>query len=391
MKKICVVTSTRAEYGLLKNVINEINEDDSLELLLVVTGMHLSEEFGLTVKEIENDGHRISDKIEILMATDSPQSISKTMGIAMISFADYFARVKPDMLIVLGDRYELLPICACAMNEMIPIAHISGGETTEGAVDEAIRHCITKMSYLHFPACEDYRKRIIQLGENPERVYDFGDVGVENINKMVLMEKVELEDSINFKLDKPYCSVTFHPVTLEINDIERQCNELFMALDQFPHMQFVFTKANSDAGGRIINRKIEEYVNSHKNSVAFSSLGILRYLSLLKYCDIVIGNSSSGIVEAPCFKKPTVNIGNRQAGRIKAASIIDCDTNEKSIVEAINKALSVEFKDDIRSVKNPFGGFGTAEKIVSTVKRYLYEDGIDLKKRFYDLPREYIK
>lgn len=389
MKKICVVTATRAEYGLLKNVIKEIHNDDELELVLAVTGMHLSQEFGLTVNEIEKDGFPISEKIEILMNSDTPQSISKTMGIAMISFADFFSRNDIDALIVLGDRYELLAICSCAMNEMIPIIHISGGETTEGAIDESIRHCLTKMSYLHFPSCEDYKRRIIQLGEYPDRVFNYGDVGVENILKSDLLSKNELEESINFKLDCPYASITFHPVTLEISDVERQCDELFEALETFSNMKFVFTKANSDAGGRVINHKIDVFVEKHRDKcVAFASLGAKRYLSLLKYCEVVIGNSSSGIIEAPCFKKPTVNIGKRQAGRIKAESIIDCDANKDEIIAAVNKAMSKSFKKTVVNSINPFSGYDTAKKIVNTTKAFLYNDKIDLRKKFYDLPKE---
>lgn len=387
MKKICVVTATRAEYGLLKNVINEIMCDEELILSLIVTGAHLSEDFGMTVKDIERDGYPINERVDILMSSDSPQCISKTMGVAFISFADVFARETPDLLLVLGDRYELIPICCSAMNAGIPIAHISGGETTEGAIDESIRHCVTKMSHLHFPGCEEYRKRIIQLGEAPERVFNFGDVGVENILKIELLDKKGLENSINFKLDKPYACVTFHPVTLERDDINTQCKNLLGAISKFTDMKFVFTKANADAGGRQINRMIEEFVDNHKESCAvFSSLGLQRYLSLIKNSEFVLGNSSSGIVEAPCFYKPTVNIGNRQTGRLKAESIIDCDASKDGIVKAIEKARSIEFKNIAKEAVNPYKGEDTSKHIVETIKGFLNSQKVELKKKFHDLP-----
>ncbi|NBI63086.1 UDP-N-acetylglucosamine 2-epimerase (hydrolyzing) [Clostridiales bacterium] len=386
MKKICVVTATRAEYGVLKNVIKEIQNDQELELSLIVTGTHLSEEFGMTVNEIKEDGFPISERVDILLGSDLPQGISKTMGIAFISFADLLARERPDMLLVLGDRYELIPICGCAMNAKIPIAHISGGETTEGAIDECVRHCVTKMSYLHFPGCEEYRRRIIQLGESPDRVFNFGDTGVENIKKAELLTKKDLEHSLNFKLDRPYASVTFHPVTLGMESVEAQCAQLFQAILQFPDMKFVFTKANSDAGGRKINKLIDEFVEMNKdNCIAYASLGIKRYLSLVKYSEFVLGNSSSGVIEAPCFHKPTVNVGDRQKGRLKAASVIDCTTETARIVEAMKKARSTEFKKLAKNAKNPYGEGDTAINIVRVIKEFLYTKKINLRKKFYDL------
>ncbi len=386
MKKICIVTATRAEYGVLRNTIKHIQSDQELELSLVVTGTHLSEEFGMTVNEIEEDGFLINHKVDILMNSDSPQGISKTMGIAFISFADIFASEKPDMLIVLGDRYELIPICGCAMNARIPIAHISGGETTEGAIDECVRHCVTKMSYLHFPGCEEYRRRIIQLGESPDRVFNFGDVGVENVAKMELLTKGELEQSLHFALDRPYASVTFHPATLVEDDIEEQCGQLFEAILQFTDMKFIFTKANSDAGGRRINTLIDEFVENHKDNCAvFASLGRRRYLSLIKYSELVLGNSSSGIIEAPSLHIPTVNIGDRQTGRIKAESIIDCTNDVGQIVKAIKKARSEDFKAIAANTKNPFGDGDTSANIVKVVKEFLDTGGINLRKKFYDI------
>lgn len=388
MKKICIVTSTRAEYGLLRNLINKVDKDPELDLCLIVTGMHLSPEFGMTISEIVADGYPITEKIDILMSSDSISAISKTMGIASISFAEAFERLKPDMLVVLGDRYEMLPICACAVNAHIPIAHISGGETTEGAIDECIRHCITKMSYLHFPACEPYRKRIIQLGESPERVFNFGDVGVELVRTIKLLEKSQLEESIDFSLGKLYACVTFHPTTLEAGSAEKQIDELLKAISNFPDMRFIFTKANSDASGRVINKKIDRYVSENENCIAFTSLGVQRYLSCLKYAAVVIGNSSSGIVEAPSFGVPSINIGDRQKGRLQATSIINCKPLADDIIEAINLSLTKEFINQARNTINPYGSGSTSDSIIRVIKDFLYNNKINLKKKFYDIDFE---
>ena len=385
LKKIAVVTATRAEYGILKNVIEQIYRAEELELCLMVTGTHLIPEYGMTVEEIEQDGYPITEKIDILLSSNTPVSVSKTMGLAMISFAEAFDRQKPDLLIVLGDRYELLSVCSAAMNARIPIAHISGGETTQGAIDESVRHCITKMSYLHFPGCEEYRKRIIQLGEAPERVYNFGDVGVEAICTMPKMTKQELEESIGFSLGKPYLCVTFHPTTLENDKTEEQMGELLRALEAYPDMLFVFTKANADANGKIINAMIDEYVGLHTNCVAFASLGSKRYLNLLQYSNGVLGNSSSGIVEAPAFGVPTINIGNRQKGRLQADSILNCEAKENQIIEMIAKSQSKEFAELARKVENPYGNGDTSKEIVRVITEYLYQNKICLEKKFYDI------
>ena len=391
MKKICIVTSTRAEYGLLRNLIERVSRDPNLELCLIVTGMHLSPEFGMTVNEIETDGYPITEKVDILMSSDNVAAVSKTMGIAAISFADVFERQRPDMLVVLGDRYELLPICSCAMNAHVPIAHISGGETTEGAVDESIRHCITKMSYLHFPACEAYRKRIIQLGESPNRVFNFGDVGVELIRTIDLLEKSQLEKLIGFSLGGSYACVTFHPTTLEVGTAEKQIEEVLKAISSFPEMKFIFTKANSDADGRIINKKIDKYVPKNENCIAFISMGFQRYLSCLKYAAVVIGNSSSGIVEAPSFGIPTINIGDRQKGRLQADSVINCKPIKEEVEKAIKLALSDKFKNKAKHTINPYGNGNTSEKIVDVIKDVLLNEKISLKKKFNDLDFEVIE
>ncbi len=388
MKKICVVTSTRAEYGLLKNTIGAIHNDKDLELMLVVTGTHLMEKYGHTIDEILEDGFPITEKVEVDFSSKTPKDISIIMGRLSIEFAKLFSANRPNLLIVLGDRYELIPICSCAMNEMIPIAHISGGEVTQGAIDDCVRHCVTKMSYLHFPGCEEYRQRIIQLGENPKRVFNFGDVGVENIYTQEYMTKAELEGSIGFKLDKPYFSVTFHPVTLDNNTAEEQIIEVLNALKYFSDYKFVISKANADIGGERINAIIDEFAEQNSNCAAFGSLGIKRYLALLKYSDGIIGNSSSGIVEAPCFRIPTINIGDRQAGRLRADSIIDCMTKTDDIINAIKKSRTESFRNIVSNTVNPYGQGETAKDIVNVIKDYLFNNKIDLKKEFYDFKPE---
>lgn len=385
LKKVAVVTATRAEYGMLKNVIDKIEKSVELELCLLVTGTHLVSEYGMTVGEIEQDGYPIAEKIDVLLASDTPVSVSKTMGMTMISFAEVFERQKPDCLLVLGDRYEILAVCSAAMNAGIPIAHISGGETTQGAIDESIRHCITKMSYLHFAACEVYRQRIIQLGEEPDRVYNFGDVGLESVRLVPMMSRQELEQSIDFLLDKPYMSVTFHPVTLEVQAAEQQMQELLDALDEFHDMKFIFTKANADAGGRKINKMIDSFVAEHDNCAAYASLGIKRYVNLLRFSEGMIGNSSSGIREAPTIGIPTVNIGNRQKGRLQADSILNCAPEKEEIIRTVRESQRQSFKERARNTVNPYGDGNASERIVQTITEYLYQDKICLEKRFYDV------
>ncbi|KEA45837.1 UDP-N-acetylglucosamine 2-epimerase [Campylobacter mucosalis] len=382
MRKICVVTGTRAEYGLLYWVLKELQSDSNIKLQLVVTGMHLSPEFGLTYKEIQKD-FKIDKKVEMLLSSDTPIGISKAMGLAQICFAEVFDELKPDILLILGDRYEILSVASAAMIARIPIAHIHGGETTEGIIDEAIRHSLTKMSHIHFATTAQYRKRIIQLGEHPSRVFNVGGVGIENINRLKLLDKDEFEKSINFKLNKKNILATYHPNTLENNTSSTQFNEILQALDELKETNIIFTKSNSDTYGRIINQMIDEYVASHKNSVAFTSLGQLRYLSALKHVDIVLGNSSSGIAEAPSFKISTINIGDRQKGRIMADSIINCDPNKEQILQAIYKVYSDDFQRLLKDVKNPYDNGNTSKKIVEILKN-ISLDNI-LKKEFYNL------
>ena len=352
MKKICVVTGTRAEYGLLYWLLKEIEADKELELQVIVTGMHLSPEFGLTYKEIEKE-FKINKKIEMLLSSDTSVGISKSMGLAQISFAESYDELKPDVVVVLGDRYEIFSATSAAMIARIPIAHIHGGETTEGAFDESIRHSITKMSHLHFTATDEYKNRVIQLGEDPSRVFNVGGMGIENIKRLELLNKKEFEKSIEFKLNIKNILVTFHPVTLENSTAKEQFQQLLDAIDELEDTNISFTKANSDTDGRVINQMIDEYVtkNSHK-SIVFTSLGQLRYLSALQYVDAVVGNSSSGLLEAPSFKIGTINIGDRQKGRIKADSIIDCEPRKASITKVFEDIYTKNFQNALKIVNN---------------------------------------
>ena len=383
MRKVCVVTGTRAEYGLLYWTIKAIDKDKELELQLIVTGMHLSPEFGLTYKEVEKD-FRIDKKIEMLLSSDTPIGISKSMGLAQISFSEAYEEIKPDLIVVLGDRYEIFSAVSAAMIAKIPVSHLCGGETTEGAFDESIRHSITKMSHVHFTAMEEYRNRVIQLGENPKLVFNVGGIGIENIKRLKLLNKVEFEKSINFKLNDRNILVTFHPVTLESSTAKEQFQSILDAIDTLANTNIIFTKANSDTDGRIINSMIDKYVSKNCNkSIGFTSLGQLRYLSALQYVDAMVGNSSSGLGEAPTFKIGTINIGDRQKGRIKADTIIDCKPNNISIKQAFEKLYSKEFQDTLNDVKNPYGDGCASNKIIEEIKKVDLNN--ILKKSFYDI------
>lgn len=384
MKKICIVTGTRAEYGLLKPVIEKVNTSENMELQLVVTGMHLSSEFGLTYREIEEDGYPIVAKIDMLLASDTAVGVTKSMSVALMGFADYFEENRPDIVILLGDRYEILMAASAAMMARIPIAHIHGGETTQGAVDEAIRHSITKMSHLHFTTTHEYRNRVIQLGEQPSKVYNVGALGVENARSIALMEKKPLEESLALVFRAPTILVTYHPVTLEDMTAEEQFENILTVIDRHKECQIIFTKANSDPNGRIINRMIDDFTGKNsERCTAFTSLGQVRYLSTLQFCDVVMGNSSSGIIEVPSFGIPTIDIGDRQKGRISAASVIHCGNETADIEEALRKAMSPDFRNRIREQKNPYEGSHTSEQIVKIIEEALNE-GIDIKKEFYD-------
>lgn len=378
-RKICVVTGTRAEYGLLYWLMKGIQSDPDLELQIIATGMHLSPEFGLTYKQIEEDGFVINEKVEMLLSSDTPVGIAKSLGLGTIGFADSLNRLKPDILVLLGDRFEILAAAQAAMIARIPIAHIHGGEVTYGAYDDAIRHAVTKMSYLHFVTTEEHRKRVIRLGEHPNRVYNVGAPGIENIMKLQLLSKKQLEESLGIYLEEPIFLITHHPTTLSTNPIEG-IEELLEALNNFNNATMIFTKANADDNGRKINNLIGSYVSQKPNKrKIFDSLGQLRYLSLLKYANVVIGNSSSGLIEAPYLKTPTVNIGSRQKGRIRPDSVFDCNPDVKEITEAIIKALNYEFKGD--SEYKIFGNGETSQRILEVLKNINIKS---VAKEFYD-------
>ena len=385
MKKICAVTGSRAEYGLLRWVMEGIKKSKLLNLQLIVTGMHLLPEFGLTANSIVNDGFNIDKKIEMLLSSDTPVGITKSMGIGLIGFAEALNELKPDLLLVLGDRFEILTAANAALLARIPIAHIHGGESTTGAIDEAIRHSITKMSHIHFVASRTYKNRVIQLGEHPDSVYTVGGLGIDNFIKLNLLDKNSLEKEIEFKLKKINLLITFHPVTLENNTSKYQMRELLCSLTDLQETGLIFTMPNADTDSKVLFEMIQDFVQKNKNAKVFSSLGQLRYLSCIKYVDAVIGNSSSGLIEVPYLKKPTINIGDRQKGRLKADTIIDCNPERLSINNAIKKAFSNDFKSKIKDSINPYGNGGGSEKIVKIIEGYNLND--ILKKNFYEIPQ----
>jgi UDP-hydrolysing UDP-N-acetyl-D-glucosamine 2-epimerase len=383
-RKICVVTGTRAEYGLLYGLMKEIKADPDLELQLIATGMHLSPDFGLTYRTIKEDGFTINEKVEMLLSSDTPVGIAKSIGLGVIGFADVLARLKPDILVVLGDRYEIFAVAQAAMTARIFIAHIHGGETTAGVIDEAMRHAITKMSHFHFTAAEPYRKRVIQLGELPERVMNYGAPGLDNLKTINLLDQDDFEKAIDFHLGPLSFLVTYHPVTLSAEGAEKPFKELLGALDHFSEAKIIFTKANADASGRIINQKIDDYAERNPLKVkVFNSMGQLLYLSAIKNVDIVVGNSSSGLIEVPALKKATVNIGERQRGRLRADSVIDCEEKEQAIISAIEKGLSPGFTSALENVVSPYGKGNASFKIKEYLKKVSLHNV--LMKQFYDV------
>jgi GDP/UDP-N,N'-diacetylbacillosamine 2-epimerase (hydrolysing) len=384
MKKVCVVTGTRADYGLLQWVMQGIAQDPELALQVVATGMHLSPEFGLTYRDIETDGFVIDRKLEVLTSSDSAVGVTKSVGLGTIAFADAFSELKPDLVLLLGDRFEIFSAATAAMIAGLPIAHLHGGEITEGAFDDAIRHAITKMAHLHFVAAEEYRQRVIQMGEDPARVFLTGGLGVDTIRKMKLLDRAALESALDFRLGRKSLLVTFHPVTLEHGTAVSQMAELLKALDTLQDTNFILTMPNADTGGRELIRMIEAFVSTRPHAKAYVSLGQLRYLSCMAQVDGVVGNSSSGLAEAPSFRTGTVNIGNRQRGRLKAASVIDCEPASPSIQDAFARLFSAEFQTELEQVVNPYGDGGASEKIVGILKRVDLDRVI--QKTFHDLP-----
>ena len=383
MKSICVVTGTRAEFGLLSSVIKLIDQSPKLKLQLIATGMHLSPEFGLTISEIEEAGLSVNYEIEMLLSADTPSAITKAMGVGLIGFADALRKLNPDLLLVLGDRFEIFTAVVAAMNARIPIAHIHGGEATEGLVDEACRHSITKMAHIHFVAAEDYRRRVIQLGEQPARVFNVGALGVDGIDPSALLSKEQLTQSLGIDFLDVSILVTFHPVTLEDNTSEKYISELLAALDRIGKATIIFTMPNADADGRVIIEAINEFVSHRDHAYSFNSLGALRYLSCVSNANVVVGNSSSGLIEVPALGKPTVNIGERQRGRLRGGSVIDCGPDSESITRAIAQALTAEFQSSARDSENPYGSGGASKAIVRQLER-VELNGI-LKKEFFDI------
>ena len=383
MRKICIITGTRAEYGLLRAIMQGIKDDPELTLQIIATGMHLSPEFGLTYKEIEKDNFSIDTKVEILTSSDTSVGIAKSIGLGLIGFADAFNKMKPDLILVLGDRFEIFAAVSSALVACIPVCHLHGGESTEGAFDEAFRHSITKMSHLHFVASEAYRKRVIQLGEDPGNVFLVGGLGVDNIVNMQLLNKEEIEQSLGFKFGPKNLLITFHSSTLEPKTSQIQMRNLLDALSRLNDTQLIFTFPNADTNSRILIKMAQEFSSKNFNAHIYPSLGYLLYLSCIAQVDGVVGNSSSGLTEVPTFKKGTINIGDRQKGRLKAASVIDCEPTLESITKALDELYSNYFQMNLHKVTNPYGEGGASKKIVNIIKSHSLE-GI-IKKTFYDL------
>ena len=386
-RRICVVTTSRADYGLLYWLLKEIREDNALELQILATGMHLSSEFGLTYRAIENDGFQINKRIEMLLSSDTESAVIKSMGVGLISCSTAFKELMPEIVVVLGDRYDLYPVVLAALVSRIPVAHIHGGETSQGAIDEAIRHSITKIASIHFPATTLYRKRIIQMGEDPTLVFAYGSPGLDTLYRTKLMSKKKLEAFLDFVLDGTVAIVTYHPVTLETKSVTTQIENLLSALEA-THVKAVFTKANADTHGNIINQMIREFADRDPSRYRFfDNLGQIAYMSCLRHLDVMIGNSSSGLIEAPSFGLPVVNIGDRQKGRIKAENVIDVGYSTKEIRRGIEAACAVEFKKRISHVKNPYDAYGDG-KVSYRIKEKLKTIEISpslLKKKFYDI------
>ncbi len=383
-RKIAIFTGTRAEYGLLYWIIKGLNDAKDIDVKLMVGGMHLSPEFGNTVNEIKRDGFKIAHSFEFLLSSETAEGISKSMGLALISACEFFERDRPDILLVLGDRYESFAVAQAAMIARIPIAHIHGGEITEGLIDEAIRHSITKMSHFHFAATEDYKNRIIQLGESPKNIFNYGAPGIDNIKKLKLLNKKDLSKKFNISFDNPYFMSTYHPVTLTENDGEKELKNLISALDAFKDYQVIISYPNADTNSRVLIEILEKYRDKNSDRVhLFQSLGQLNYLSLLKHSSLVIGNSSSGIIEAPSLKIPTIDIGDRQSGRIKGETVISCQSSINSIKKAIKKGLSKSFNEKCKKSNNPYGDGKASKKIIQSLRNIKLEN--ILIKKFHNL------
>lgn len=384
-KKICFITGSRAEYGVISNLLKLFLFDSDVSLSLIVTGSHLSQEFGMTSNEIEKDGFILYEKLEMLLSSDTNESISKSMGLIYISLPDIYRKIAPDCVVVTGDRFEMFA-CASVANIMnIPVVHLYGGELTSGSIDDSLRHSISKMSLLHFTSTEEYKKRVIQLGENPDFVFNIGALGVENIKNEKLEKKTELEKKLNIKFCKKNLLVAFHSETIRENTSEKYFKEILKAISKMDETLIIFSKTNSDTDGRVINSMMDDYVSKNNNSVVFTSMGKLNFLSTMKQVDFIIGNSSSGIIEAPSFKIATINIGERQKGRIRAESVIDCFPNDSSITNSINLVYTEHFINLLKTVKNPFYKKNTSINIRNIIKTFDF----NLKKEFYDVSFTY--
>ena len=382
--KVCVVTGSRAEYGLLYYFLKELKIDKKIDLKLIVTGSHLSHKFGFTIKEIKKDKFKVDKEIKILSSSDTPYAISKSTALGLVGFGQTFKEIKPDLLVLLGDRYEILAAAISANFARIPIAHIHGGESTEGAFDETIRHSITKMSHIHFVSTKDYQKRVIQLGENPSTVHLVGGFGIDYIKKTKLLKINKVEKFLNTKFLYKNLIVTFHPVTYDINMSSAQIDNLLQALNNLKDTRIIFTGSNADTEGKIINIKIKKYVKKNKNSIFIMNMGSINYLSTLQFVDGIIGNSSSGLLEAPSFKIGTINIGDRQKGRVKAKSVINCNYEVSSISKALKKLYSKSFKKVLKNVRNPYDQNKFASKeTLKVIKEKISSNMI--KKKFYDI------
>lgn len=384
MRRIGVVTTARSDYGIYRPLLQRLHADADIDLRVLVTGMHLSPEFGLTVKAIEADGFPIAERVEMLLASDSPEGIAKSIGLGVIGFAQAYARFRPDILIVLGDRFEMYAAALAAVPFTIPIAHLHGGEVTQGAFDEALRHSLTKLSHLHFVSTDEYARRVRQLGEEPWRVCVAGAPSLDNLRLVPLLSPDEVRQQYGVALQPPPLLVTFHPVTLEPAQAEAQISELLAALEA-AHLPVVFTGVNADTGGRIIQQKINAFAQSQPAVQVLDNLGTRGYFSLMRYAAAMVGNSSSGLIEAPSFELPVVNIGTRQAGRVRAANVIDVDTERAAMLAGIRRAVSPEFRAGLRGLINPYGDGTAAEKIVARLKSVELDRRL-IMKRFVDWP-----
>lgn len=384
VKKACVVTATRAEYGLLKPLIDAFQNSDSYQLQLIVSGTHLSAEFGMTWKAIEQDGFTIDAKVDMLLGNDSATAVVKSLGLMCIGISEAFERLQPDFVVILGDRYEMLGVAIAANLFKIPVMHLCGGEITEGALDDNFRHALTKLSHIHFTATDEYRNRVIQLGEQPKYVHNSGAIGLDSVHNLPLMTKAQLAESLNVDLSGSFFLMTYHPVTVTTQNIIEEIDNIMRALLSIDDISIITTLSNADVGGRAINECVRSWSEKYPNRIyTFTSLGQLRYLSAMKYCEAVVGNSSSGIVEAPSMFVPTINIGDRQEGRMQAASIVNCEPTYDGVTDALRSIRDSKFKESLLKIDNPYGQGDTVDKIMNFIQDINWSEL--LKKKFFNI------